>query len=120
MTPFDALLQPPADAARAEPELDGGVLAQILYTSATDSLPKGAMLTHDSAIAQYVSVMTAAEYAASDTMLHAMPLFHCAQLDTCFGPMLCNGASNVIIACPGRASGTSTDRPRSCTARRSC
>jgi fatty-acyl-CoA synthase len=33
-------------------------------------------------------------------MLHAMPLFHCAQLDTFFGPMLYNGAQNVIIPAP--------------------
>jgi fatty-acyl-CoA synthase len=82
------------------PELDGGALAQILYTSGTESLPKGAMLTHDSVIAQYVSVMAAAQYSADDTMLHAMPLFHCAQLDTFFGPCLYLGASNVIIAAP--------------------
>jgi len=100
MIPFEALLDPPADAPREEPEIHGGMLAQILYTSGTESLPKGAMLTHDSVIAQYVSVMTAAEYAASDIMLHAMPLFHCAQLDTFFGPMLYNGASNVVIAAP--------------------
>ncbi len=45
-----------------QPDLHGGMLAQILYTSGTESLPKGAMLAHDSVIAQYISVMTAAEY----------------------------------------------------------
>ncbi|MBP6381417.1 MAG: acyl-CoA synthetase [Pseudomonadales bacterium] len=100
MIPFDALLEPPAVASGEEPDLHGGMLAQILYTSGTESLPKGAMLTHESVIAQYVSVMVAAEYSAGDTMLHAMPLFHCAQLDTFFGPMLYNGASNVITASP--------------------
>jgi fatty-acyl-CoA synthase len=84
----------------ADADLHGGMLAQILYTSGTESLPKGAMLTHDSVIAQYVSVMTAAQYSADDTMLHAMPLFHCAQLDTFFGPCLYLGARNVIIAAP--------------------
>ena len=100
MIPFEALLAPGADAPGAEPELHGGMLAQILYTSGTESLPKGAMLTHESVIAQYVSVMTAAEYSAADTMLHAMPLFHCAQLDTFFGPCIYNGATNVITASP--------------------
>lgn len=89
-----------ADGVPPEPELHGGMLAQILYTSGTESLPKGAMLTHDSVIAQYVSVMTAAQYNADDTMLHAMPLFHCAQLDTFFGPCLYLGAKNVIISAP--------------------
>ncbi len=100
MVAFETLLDAPAGAPCAEPELHGGMLAQILYTSGTESLPKGAMLTHESVIAQYVSVMVAAEYSAADTMLHAMPLFHCAQLDTFFGPMLYNGASNVIIGAP--------------------
>jgi fatty-acyl-CoA synthase len=44
--------------------------------------------------------MVAAEFSADDTMLHAMPLFHCAQLDTFFGPMLYNAAQNVIIPAP--------------------
>jgi fatty-acyl-CoA synthase len=100
MLSFDELLDPPAGAAWQEPELHDGMLAQILYTSGTESLPKGAMLTHASVIQQYVSVMVAAEYSAEDTMLHAMPLFHCAQLDTFFGPMLYNGAGNVILSAP--------------------
>jgi len=97
---FDALLSPPPGATWQEPEIDAAALAEILYTSGTESLPKGAMLSHESVIQQYVSVMTAAEYSADDTMLHAMPLFHCAQLDTFFGPMLYNGAQNVIISAP--------------------
>ena len=100
MVSFHDLLSTPADAPWSEPDLHGGMLAQILYTSGTESLPKGAMLTHDSVIAQYVSVMIAAEYSAADTMLHAMPLFHCAQLDTFFGPFLYNGARNVILSAP--------------------
>ena len=97
---FEDLLSPPTGATWQEPAIDAGALAQILYTSGTESLPKGAMLSHESVIQQYVSVMTAAEYSADDTMLHAMPLFHCAQLDTFFGPMLYTGARNVIIPAP--------------------
>ena len=100
MIPLDELLDPPAQLRWQEPALDAGMLAQSLYTSGTESLPKGAMLSHESVIAQYVSVMVAAEFSADDTMLHAMPLFHCAQLDTFFGPMLYNGAQNVIIPAP--------------------
>jgi len=100
MLAFDDLVRAGQRMPSPEPELHGGMLAQILYTSGTESSPKGAMLTHDSVIAQYVSVMTAAQYSADDTMLHAMPLFHCAQLDTFFGPCLYLGASNVIISAP--------------------
>ena len=56
-------------------------LAQIVYTSGTESRPKGAMLTHEALIWQYVSCIVDGEIAADDVMLHALPLYHCAQLD---------------------------------------
>ncbi len=61
-------------------------LAQIVYTSGTESLPKGAMLTHEAVIWQYVSCVIDGEMAADDVMLHALPLYHCAQLDVFLGP----------------------------------
>ncbi len=100
MLVFDALCRDPARSSQDEPAIDGGALAQILYTSGTESLPKGAMLTHEAVIAQYVSCIVAGEYATADTMLHAMPLFHCAQLDTFFGPCVYNGVTNIITASP--------------------
>lgn len=100
MIRFEALFE--EDAVSGEPgvELRGDMLAQILYTSGTESLPKGAMLTHDAVIAQYASCIVAGDYASSDVMLHAMPLFHCAQLDTFFGPCVYSGATNIIIDAP--------------------
>ena len=38
------------DDAAPDPELGGADLAQIVYTSGTESSPKGAMLTHDAVI----------------------------------------------------------------------
>ena len=35
-----------------------------------------------------------------DTMLHALPLYHCAQLDVFLGPMIYLGATNLIIGKP--------------------
>lgn len=81
-------------------ELDSSALAQIIYTSGTESLPKGAMLTHEAVIAEYVTCLVDAEIAENDLLLHAMPLFHCAQLDVFLGPALYVGASNVITAKP--------------------
>jgi len=75
-------------------------LAQIIYTSGTESLPKGAMLTHSAIIWQYVSCIVDGEISEHDTLLHAMPLFHCAQLDVFLGPGIYVGASHVITSRP--------------------
>ncbi|MBE0549843.1 MAG: acyl-CoA synthetase [Rubrivivax sp.] len=98
MSSFHAL----ADTAGAPPEVDlaGSDLAQIVYTSGTESSPKGAMLTHDAVISQYVSCIVDAAITGDDLMLHALPLYHCAQLDVFLGPSIYVGASNVITAKP--------------------
>jgi fatty-acyl-CoA synthase len=81
-------------------ELAGTDLAQIVYTSGTESAPKGAMLTHDAVIWQYVSCVADAAIAPDDVMLHALPLYHCAQLDVFLGPMVYVGGRSIITAKP--------------------
>jgi fatty-acyl-CoA synthase len=98
LTAFDALLQ--STAAWDEPMVEAEALAQIIYTSGTESRPKGAMLTHASVIAEYVTCLVDAEIAHSDVVLHALPLYHCAQLDVFLGPCIYVGATNVITAFP--------------------
>jgi fatty-acyl-CoA synthase len=49
---------------------------------------------------QYVSCVVDASIAGDDLMLHALPLYHCAQLDVFFGPAIYVGASNVITGKP--------------------
>ena len=83
-----------------ERELNGTMLAQIIYTSGTESRPKGAMLTHDAVISEYVTCLVDAEVSESDTVLHALPLYHCAQLDVFLGPCVYVGATNVITSKP--------------------
>jgi fatty-acyl-CoA synthase len=98
LSQFDDLL---SDEAR-EPDVavDTRALAQIVYTSGTEALPKGAMLTHEAVMWQYVSCIIDAEIDASDVLLHALPLYHCAQLDVFLGPAIYQGAANVITAYP--------------------
>ena len=98
MVPFDGLLT----YGNAVPsiELNGAMLAQIIYTSGTESRPKGAMLSHDAVISEYVTCLVDVEIAYSDVMLHALPLYHCAQLDVFFGPCIYVGASNIITGKP--------------------
>jgi fatty-acyl-CoA synthase len=86
MIGFDLLAA--SEATAPEVELGGTDLAQIVYTSGTESSPKGAMLTHDAVIWQYVSCIVDAGIAEDDLTLHALPLYHCAQLDVFFGPSI--------------------------------
>ena len=83
------------------PEMRGGEdLLQIVYTSGTESRPKGAMLSHNSVLWEYQSCIIDCEWTRDTTALHAMPLFHCAQLDCMIGPALHVGARNVITGSP--------------------
>jgi fatty-acyl-CoA synthase len=89
-------------ACDSPPESDaqGDSLAQIIYTSGTESRPKGAMLSHQAVMWQYTSCLADAEIAHGDLFLHAFPMYHCAQLDAFLGPCLYAGASNVITSKP--------------------
>jgi len=97
LTKFEELLHVGKMPERA---VGGSNLAQIIYTSGTESRPKGAMLTHDALISEYVTCLVDAEIAASDVVLHALPLYHCAQLDVFFGPCVYVGATSVVTSKP--------------------
>jgi fatty-acyl-CoA synthase len=99
MTSFDDLAATDTAAPEA-PQLSSTDLAQIVYTSGTESLPKGAMLTHDAVIWQYASCAVDASIASDDVMLHALPLYHCAQLDVFLGPAVYVGATSIVTAKP--------------------
>ncbi|MEO8300046.1 MAG: acyl-CoA synthetase [Burkholderiales bacterium] len=97
LTAFQSLVQHEPMPQRS---FTGSALAQIIYTSGTESRPKGAMLTHDAVIAEYVTCLVDAEIAETDRILHALPLYHCAQLDVFLGPAVYVGATNVITSQP--------------------
>ena len=98
MLTFDGLAEAPA--VPVEASVGGRSLLQIIYTSGTESLPKGAMLTHEAVLWEYVSCVIEGEIAASDRVLHALPLYHCAQLDVFLGPSIYVGATSVITGKP--------------------
>jgi fatty-acyl-CoA synthase len=98
MISFDELVA--AKGPVPEVNVHGHDLLQIVYTSGTESMPKGAMLTHDAVIWQYVSCIEAAEISGTDLALHALPLYHCAQLDAFFGPAIYTGSCNIITSKP--------------------
>src|SRR5699024_3902157 len=72
-------------------------LAQVLYTSGTESNPKGVMLSHKSLISEYVSCVVDGNMSASDVLVHALPLYHSAQLHVFLGPSVYLGASGIIL-----------------------
>jgi len=99
--PSDLVLtaQPGAAAQPAGPN-HADAVAQIAYTSGTESRPKGAQLTHRALIAQYLSCIVDGEYRRDDRVLNALPLYHCAQMHCFLMPSLYLGAANYIIDAP--------------------
>ncbi|MBV2353680.1 AMP-binding protein [Streptomyces sp. J2-1] len=87
-------------AVHEETGVDGGRLAQILYTSGTTSLPKGAMLTHRALLHEYVSSTLALDLTGDDVALHALPLYHSAQMHVFLVPSLAAGATNHLLSAP--------------------
>ncbi|MEV0977174.1 acyl-CoA synthetase [Streptomyces sp. NPDC049915] len=97
----DALLDRlPATAPYDGPEPRGEDLVQLLYTSGTTALPKGAMMTHRALVHEYLSAITALDLSAGDRPVHSLPLYHSAQMHVFLLPCLAVGATNVILDAP--------------------
>ncbi|MFF5549811.1 acyl-CoA synthetase [Streptomyces olivaceoviridis] len=75
-------------------------LVQLLYTSGTTALPKGAMMTHRALVHEYLSAITALDLGAGDRPAHSLPLYHSAQLHVFLLPYLAVGATNLILDAP--------------------
>lgn len=76
---------------------------RLMYTSGTESRPKGVLLSSRSLIAQYVSCAIDGEMSADDVEVHALPMYHCAQLDCFFSTDVYLGATSVILPGPDPA-----------------
>jgi fatty-acyl-CoA synthase len=75
-------------------------LVQLLYTSGTTSKPKGAMMTHRAFVHEYVSCIQALDLRPADVPLHALPLYHSAQMHVFMLPYLALGATNHLVEAP--------------------
>jgi len=73
---------------------------RLMYTSGTESRPKGAVLSSKSLMWQYVSCVIDGGMSADDIELHALPLYHCAQMDCFLGPDIYLGATSIIVGSP--------------------
>lgn len=97
--PFEAL-SGHADACEPVVAIAPDAPAQVLYTSGTESRPKGAVLSHDALISQYTSCVVDGGMSADDVELHALPLFHCAQQHCFLVPDVYLGARSIIVPAP--------------------
>ncbi|TAJ69815.1 MAG: long-chain-fatty-acid--CoA ligase [Phenylobacterium sp.] len=76
---------------------------QLMYTSGTESRPKGALLSSRCLMAQYVSCIVDGGMDAADVELHCLPLYHCAQLDCFLSVDLYLGATSILLRAPDPA-----------------
>lgn len=76
---------------------------RLMYTSGTESRPKAVMLSSRSLISQYVSCAIDGGMTAEDIELHALPLYHCAQLDCFLSVDIYLGATSVLLSAPDPA-----------------
>ncbi|MGG0643016.1 acyl-CoA synthetase [Sporosarcina gallistercoris] len=83
-----------------ETEIDDDDIVHVLYTSGTESRPKGVMLSHKSLISEYVSCIIDGKMSNEDIVIHALPLYHSAQLHVFLGPSVYLGSSGIILEAP--------------------
>lgn len=104
--------QPPADgrflefdpwiaaAADTEPKVILHIEdpCQMTYTSGTESLPKGVIISNQALMAQYMGAIVDGGYASSDINVNALPIYHCAQRDVFLNPIFWVGGTNILMA----------------------
>jgi len=73
---------------------------RLMYTSGTESRPKGALHSSRSLLWQYVSCAVDGGMSTDDVEIHALPLYHCAQLDCFLFTDLYLGATSIILRGP--------------------
>ena len=73
---------------------------RLMYTSGTESRPKGVLLSSRSLISQYTSCAIDGNMSGDDVELHTLPLYHCAQLDCFLSVDIYLGATSVILPGP--------------------
>jgi fatty-acyl-CoA synthase len=91
------------DADDPDVALDDDAPIQLLYTSGTESRPKGAVLSSRSLIAQYTTAVVDGQMSADDIEVHALPLYHCAQLHCFLTPDIWLGATSIVLPAPDPA-----------------
>jgi len=87
------------DARPPEVDLDGEDLAQIIYTSGTTSLPKGAMMSHSALLANHRTAIHYFEFSEQTRGISALPFYHAVMHVNCL-PYLLAGATQIVLERP--------------------
>ena len=80
-----------------EYDLDASQAIRLMYTSGTESKPKGVLLNSEALMWQYMSSILEGQMQSQDREIHAFPLYHCAQLDAFLNVDLYLGATSYIL-----------------------
>jgi len=70
---------------------------QMTYTSGTEALPKGVIISNQALMAQYMGCIVDGQYDEDDVNINALPIYHCAQRDVFMNPVFWVGGTNVLI-----------------------
>jgi fatty-acyl-CoA synthase len=70
---------------------------QMTYTSGTESLPKGVIISNQALMAQYMGAIVDGGYEACDINVNALPIYHCAQRDVFLNPIFWVGGTNILM-----------------------
>ena len=70
---------------------------QMTYTSGTESLPKGVIISNQALMAQYMGAIIDGNYQACDINVNALPIYHCAQRDVFMNPVFWLGGTNILV-----------------------
>ncbi|MGH3457816.1 acyl-CoA synthetase [Aeromicrobium sp.] len=76
---------------------------RMMYTSGTESRPKGVLLSSKALMWQYVSCIVDGGMTAGDVEVHSLPMYHCAQLDCFLSVDVYLGATSIILPGPDPA-----------------
>jgi fatty-acyl-CoA synthase len=71
---------------------------QMTYTSGTESLPKGVIISNQALMAQYMGCIIDGGYENTDINVNALPIYHCAQRDVFMNPIFWVGGTNILMA----------------------
>ncbi len=94
---FDQWIEP-FDTTEPDTVLNIQDPCQMTYTSGTESLPKGVIISNQALMSQYMGAIVDGGYAPDDISVNALPIFHCAQRDVFMNPIFWVGGTNIMTS----------------------